>query len=92
LELAKQLFRAAQTDDGAGRVSAAVKLMDLLQGDEQAEADGNLIRIRPRADDDSHRRIVHIAPLGQWPDNLDVFDREGRRIVPIIMLPGDDRP
>jgi hypothetical protein len=44
LELAKQLFNAARTDDGAGRVSAAVKLLDLLSGDERAEAD-NIIRI-----------------------------------------------
>jgi len=90
LELAKQLFRAAQTDDGAGRVSAAVKLLDLLAGDEQAQAHGNLIRIRPPAGDGSDRRFIWVDPLGQWMHGEELFDRQGHRISFIRMMPGDE--
>jgi hypothetical protein len=45
LEAMKQLFNASKTAEGAGRVTAAVKLLDMLQGDDQASMDAKTIRI-----------------------------------------------
>jgi hypothetical protein len=38
LEAMKQLFNAAKTADGAGRVTAAVRLLDMLAKDDQIAA------------------------------------------------------
>jgi hypothetical protein len=72
LELAKQLFNAARTDDGAGRVSAATRLLDLLSGDDSAEADGNLIRIKP-----DKIRVCYFGDVP--PPEFDLFTREGEK-------------
>jgi hypothetical protein len=86
LELTKQLFNAARTDEGAGRVSAAVKLLDLLAGDDQVAADAKTIRIT------GEERMIHV--IAKSPENFtdELFDREGRKISFVWMLPGDERP
>jgi hypothetical protein len=72
LELAKQLFNAARSDDGHGKVSAAVRLLDLLGGgDDQASSDRNTIKIT------GETRPVYFGGCG--PPEFELFTREGER-------------
>jgi hypothetical protein len=71
LEAMKQLFNASKSADGAGRVTAAVKLLDLLSSDEKAEADGNLIRITGK------ERMIYFGDCP--PPSVELFTREGEK-------------
>lgn len=96
LEAMRQLFNAAKTAEGAGRVTAAVKLLDMLGGGEQAAVDANTIRIRRPAEDYSHTRTIYVPSKHQWWDlNValpELYDREGRLVCFFAMYPGDERP
>lgn len=71
LEAMRQLFNAAKTADGAGRVTAAVRLLDLLAGDDQASSDPNTIKITGK------ERMVYFGHCD--PPAFDLFTREGEK-------------
>jgi hypothetical protein len=72
LEAMKQLFNAAKTADGAGRTTAAVKLIDMLQSDDQASSDANTIRI-------TGKDVT--AYFSDYPHPpMELFTREGAKV------------
>ena len=83
LEAMKQLFNAAKTADGAGRVTAAVKLLDVLTGDDdQASYDRHTIKITGK------HRAVYFGDCP--PPEMDLFDREGAQVEWVYTAPADE--
>jgi len=84
LEAMRSLFQAAKSADGAGRVTAAVKLLDMLAGDDQASSDPNTIKITGKV------RTVYYGHCPSEP--VDMFTRQGEKVIMIYTVPGDDMP
>jgi hypothetical protein len=82
LEAMRQLFNASKAADGAGRVTAAVKLLDMLARDDQAIAESNTIRITDKT------RMVYYGICD--PPSFDLFTREGERAIWVYTTGAND--
>jgi hypothetical protein len=72
LEAMRQLFAASKTADGAGRVSAAVKLLDMLSADD-GKPDPGAAGVRPSG------LPMRVLPYSQSM-SLKLYDQDGTQV------------